>query len=196
MRRSILRVLVPLAICGLGPSLHAAPCVSKGTAASLRLLSNRTDEGVAIILSMSMLPKLIKLDYATAATSGTPCERRVILVGSQTYRLIGEDQDQMAVRRALPKKGGQPIAILVPISDLNKILDTVMTHQPPPIDGYMLATITRQDLTGWQYYSAIPDDDVLGAAIKSALEGGLKPIFRNEGQQTKIFVGPKAGSVP
>jgi hypothetical protein len=175
----------------LSASAARAECsVSADQGASARTVSPTVQADADLVVSMSMVPKLTHVDYQAAAQRPA-CDLGPLTIGDGTYELWGSDAAGRQ-RKALPARKGQPIALVIPIFDMMKAIDSAKTGKAATIEGYMLATVTRNDLTGWRFYTAMPDVTVLKHDMTEALAGGATPMFRNDaGGKTAIFV-PKS----
>lgn len=174
----------------LATSSLAVECSSFGvTDARVKTLSAQNESDASLIVSVPMLLKLQKFDYSTLVRSGSKCDRGSINVAGTTYRLTGENTDHGGVRRGVPSVKGKPVAVLLPVSDMMKILAAPKAGEQPPIEGYLLITANRsEEVTGWRLYSAIPVDSVLSADMADALSGKLPFIFRDDLKTGKITV--------
>ena len=168
----------------LGATAASADCnLSSDPSAAIRPVSIKDTN---LILSMSMMPKMIHLDYATATAKGG-CHVGQFAVGSVSYDLFGSD-DKGRSRRAVPSKAGEPAAIMVPIVDVMKAIEASKQGKSAPSEGYMLATVDKDKLVGWQLYSGMPNQTTLLHDMAAILNGEGKPIFENQGDKTSLFV--------
>jgi hypothetical protein len=161
--------------------------VSPDLGATTRLVSPAVQADADLVVSMSMVPKLTHVDYHTAAQR-QGCDLGPLTAEDGSYELWGSDAPGRQ-RKALPTRKGQPIALIIPIFDMVQAIDKAKAGKEATIEGYMLAIVTQDDLTGWRLYTAMPDVKVLKHDMAEALEGGAEPIFRNTaGGKTAIFV--------
>ena len=59
----------------------------------------------------------------------------------------------------------------------------------PTIAGYLLATITSTELTGWRFYTGMPDADTIKRDMAQALSADGSFIFKNGADgKTTIYV--------
>lgn len=143
-----------------------------------------------LIVSMSMLPKLMHIDYASAANKAT-CDLGQLASGNSSYELWGDDTAG-GRRKGLPAKKGDPIALVVPVTDLLKAIEASKEGKAAAIEGYLLATVSQTDFTGWLFYTAMPDTMTLKRDMTAVLNGEGSPIFRNGADgKTSLFV-PKS----
>lgn len=78
---------------------------------------------------------------------------------------------------------------MLPVTDILRALEASKAGKAATVDGYLLATVSRTDFTGWRFYTAMPDTATLKADMASALGGGTNPIFRNGADgKTSLFV--------
>ncbi|WP_442678223.1 hypothetical protein ACSBM8_11850 [Sphingomonas sp. ASY06-1R] len=170
---------------------HAACTVSSDAGAVVNPISMATSESADIIVSMSLLPKLLHLDYASAARDTPSCELGQFVVNGQTYTLYGSD-DKGRSRKALSAAKGQPIAQVLGVTNIMKAIEASKQGKSAPVEGYLLATLTKSDFTGWRYYTGLPDPEVLKHDMAEVLGGGGTPIFRNGADgKTSLFLPEK-----
>jgi hypothetical protein len=186
-----------LVFCGVAAALGlaggaSAECsVSSDSGAAGRALNTTVQADASIVVSMSLLPKLMKIDYAREAARKPSCDLGPFTAGSASYHLYGEDKDGRQ-RKAIPARKGDPIAEILPITDMVKMIEASKQGKQAPIEGYLLATVTKSEFTGWRYYLGLPDPAVLKDDMAEALAGGTTPIFRNGGDgKTSIFLPAK-----
>lgn len=177
-------VLVPL----LAAVTAQAECsVSSDASAIVRPLHATVQADADIIVSMSLLPKLMHIDYGTAAKKPA-CDLGQLTPGDGAYELWGDDAAGRQ-RKGLPAKKGDPIALVVPVTDILKALEESKQGKAATVAGYLLATVSKTDFTGWRFYTAMPDTVTLKADMAAALGGGTNPIFRNGADgKTSLFV--------
>lgn len=181
-------VVIGSLVAAFGATGAAADCaVSSDTGAVSKPVDASTKEGAALVVSMSMLPKLMHIDYTSAARK-RGCDLGSFSAGTKTYELYGDDEAGRH-REAIPAKKGGPVAAMVPITDIMKAIEASENGQTVQIEGYLLATITRHDFTGWRFYTGMPDQDVLRHDMAEALGGTGAPIFRNSADgKTELFM--------
>ena len=97
-----------------------------------------------IVVSMSLLSKLLHLDYASAARDTPSCELGQFVVNGQTYTLYGSD-DKGRSRKALSAAKGQPIAQVLGVTNILKAIEASKTK-----------TMMLQELVTWDLYIRIP----------------------------------------
>lgn len=168
-----LRCLAGLAmLAGLCAQPAWAACaVSSDAGAEVRPLRMSSQADASLVISMSMAPKLLHLDYAAALRTRPACD-----LGGRS-------------RVAIPQATGAPIALIVPVTDLLKAMAASKEGHAAPVDGYYLATVTPTEFTGWRLYIAMPDAAMLKRDMAQALAGELAPVFRNGPQnKTALFV--------
>jgi hypothetical protein len=177
-----------LGVSSLSGVAHAACAVSSDAGAVVSPISMATPGSADIVVSMSLLPKLLHLDYASAARDTPSCELGQFVVNGQTYTLYGSD-DKARSRKALSAAKGQPIAQVLGVTNILKAIEASKQGKAAPVEGYLLATLTKNDFTGWRYYTGLPDPEVLKHDMADVLRGGGTPIFRNGADgKTSIFV--------
>lgn len=168
-----------------------AECPDPASGAGVvRALSPGNKGDVDLILSMSMMPKLLHTDYRTEASRHPACKLTEFEAGSSTYELRAVDTNAGTLRLASPKKKGAPIAELVPVTNIMDAIDASKQGKTASVAGYMLATVSKDDFTGWRLYTGVPNQATLAADMAAALDGKLRPIFRNNsnGKGTQLFV--------
>ena len=77
---------------------------------------------------------------------------------------------------------------MVPIVDVMKAIEASKQGKSAPSEGYMLATVDKDKLVGWQLYSGMPNQTTLLHDMAAILNGEGKPIFENQGNKTSLFV--------
>ena len=169
---------------------HADCSVSSDPGAAARPLKATVQADIDLVLAMGMLPKLFHLDYDGAAKK-TGCDLGPLAAGDAAYTLWGDDAHGRQ-RKALPAKKGAPVALILPVVN---ILKAFMAPQQPgkpaqaQTEGYLLATVTKSDVTGWVYYTGLPDAATLKHDMAEVLAGSGHPIFRSHADgKTDIFV--------
>ncbi|MGN6375982.1 MAG: hypothetical protein ACTHMG_10550 [Sphingomonas sp.] len=187
MRRHAL--LFTAMACSIAMPVWAeCPGATDGTGVAHQMSVDRKSD-TDLVLSMSLMPRLMHLDYKSAAKQKLDCEMTQFKVGDETYDLKADPVNAGTSRVALPTSKGAPIAELVPVV---KITDIIASHgdKPTSPSGYMLATLTRQGVTGWRYYPAMPSQATLSADMIDALNGQSRPLFRSDTKsgKTEIYV--------
>jgi len=178
--------------CFAFAALSACPALAECTISSdadavVRSLTATSQADVNLIMSMSILPKLAHLNYASAARKSA-CDIGSFTAGDTGYELWGKDGTGRE-RKAIPNTKDRPIALVMPVIDILKALQVPKDHQPTPTEGYLLATIAKDQFTGWRFYTGMPDQTVLKHDMAEALAGSGTPIFRNDSDgKTHIFV--------
>ncbi len=178
-----------IALIGLSAANAAqAECsVSADQGARARTVSPIVKTDADLVVSMSMVPKLTHVDYKAASQRPT-CDLGPLAAESSAYQFWASDSAGRQ-RKALPVKKGQPIATVIPVFDILKAIDSAKTRTPAPIEGYMLAVVTKGDFTGWRFYTGMPEVEILKHDMVEALSGAGTPIFRNGADgKTAIFV--------
>ena len=185
----IVRWLVLAMVAGVGADAARAGCsVAADPGAVVRRLDMAQEADSHLLASMAMLPKLMHLDYAGVAKNKPSCGLGQFTVGQSTYELDGEDKPGRQ-RKAFPATKNDPIAVVVPVFDIIKAVEASKQGKSAPVEGYLLATVTRINLTGWRYYTGMPDETVLKHDMAEALGGGAPPIFRQSSDgKTEVFV--------
>ena len=177
-------ILVPL----LAAVVAQAECsVSSDASATVRPLNAAVQADADVIVSMSLLPKLMHIDYGTAVKRPA-CDLGQVILSDGAYELWGDDAAGRQ-RKGLPAKKGDPIALVLPVTDILKALEASKAGKAATVDGYLLATVSKADFTGWRFYTAMPDTATLKADMAAALVRGTNPIFRNGADgKTSLFV--------
>lgn len=190
MRNRLLLGAVAAAF-GIASGASAACTVSADAGAAARPVDMAIQADASLLVSMTMLPKMMHIDYSSAAADKPSCDLGPFAVGAGSYELYGEDKAGR-VRKAMPAKKGDPIAQIIPVADIVQMIESSKQGKAAPTNGYLLATITKSDLTGWRYYTGMPDQAMLKQDIADVLGGGATPIFRNGADgKTSIFVPKK-----
>ena len=180
---------IPALLAVAGPA-HAECSVSSDPGAAARRLNPTDRADVDLTIAMSMLPKIMHVDYGSAARKAK-CDLGPLAAGDAAYELWGEDAPGRQ-RKAIPAKKGAPIALILPVVDL---LKAFMAPHPPgkpaeaQVEGYLLATVAKDGVTGWIYYTGMPDAAILKHDMAEVLTGNGRPIFRAGADgKTNIFV--------
>jgi hypothetical protein len=164
--------------------------VSADAGAAARRLSATAQSDVELTVAMSMVPKMMHVDYPTAAKK-SGCDLGPLAAGDSAYELWGDDAHARQ-RKALPAKKGAPIAMILPVVDFVKAFTAPHAPGKPAqaeVEGYLLATVTRSDVTGWIYYTGMPDAATLKHDMAAVLAGSGNPIFRAGADgNTALFV--------
>jgi hypothetical protein len=164
--------------------------VSSDAGAVARPLNPTVRADVDLTVAMSMLPKLMHVDYGSAAKKAG-CDLGPLAAGDVAYELWGADTPGRQ-RKAIPAKKGAPVALILPVVDLLKAFTAAQQPGKPAqatVVGYMLATVTKGDVTGWIYYSGMPDAATLKHDMADVLAGKGRPIFRTRADgKVELFV--------
>lgn len=165
-----------------------ADCVvSSDSAVVTRTLDPSSKEDADVVVSMSMMPMLMHIAYASAGKKPA-CDLGAFTADAKSYELFG-DEKAGRQRKAIPSTKGDPIAEIVPVTNILKAIEASKQGKTVPVEGYLLATITKAEFTGWRFYTGMPDQDVLKRDMAEALGGGGTPIFRNGTDgKTTLFV--------
>lgn len=170
------------------PSAWAQCSVSSDAGAVAKPVDASVQADADLIVSMSMMPKLMHIDYANAAKQKPACDLGAFDTGSTSYQLYGDDKAGR-LRIAQPALKGGPIARIVAVTNILKAIEASKQGRPAPVEGYLLATMTKAEFIGWKYYTGLPDPATLKRDMAEALKGGTTPIFRNGADgKTAIFV--------
>lgn len=162
--------------------------VSSDAGAVAKTINMTVQEDANIVISMSLLPKLMHIDYSSAAEKKPSCDLGQFTAGTASYELYGDDKAGRQ-RIAKPAQKGDPIAQIVPVTDIMKAISAPKQGKPATVEGYLLATMTKTEFTGWRYYTGMPDTVTLKRDMAEALGGSTAPIFRNgTNGKTEIFV--------
>ena len=136
---------------------------------------------------MSMIPKLMHLDYSNASKRPA-CDLGSFTTGSKTYELFGDDKAGRQ-RKAIPTAKGDPIAEIVPVTNIMRAIEASKQGKTVSVDGYMLATVSKTDFIGWRFYTGVPDEILLKHDMDEVLSGNGTPIFRNSADgKTSLFL--------
>jgi hypothetical protein len=137
---------------------------------------------------MSLLPKLMHIEYSSAAGKKPSCDLGQFTAGAASYELYGDNKAGRQ-RVAKPARKGGAIAQMLPVTDIMKALDASKQGKSATVEGYLLATVTKTEFTGWRYYTGMPDTETLKHDMAAALTGSGAPIFRNGADgKTAVFV--------
>lgn len=170
--------------CALAALLFAAgtaqaQCsVASDAGAVARPLNATVQADAAVIVAMSLVPKMLHVDYASAGKKAG-CDLGPLAPGNAAYELWGDDA-RGHERKAIPAKKGAPIALILPVIDWVKSFASAQPGKPgqAQIEGYVLATVTKSDVTAWVYYTGMPDAAILKHDMADVLAGNGHPIFR------------------
>ena len=183
-----------LAACGAATifavaSPALAECsVSSDTGAVMKPIDMTAQADANIVASMSLLPKLMHIDYSSTAGKKPSCDLGEFTAGAASYELYGDDKSGRQ-RVAKPARKGDPIAQIIPVTDIMKAIAASKQGKSATVEGYLLATVTKTEFTGWRYYTGVPDTATLKRDMAEALVGKAAPIFRNGPDgKTSIFV--------
>jgi hypothetical protein len=154
---------------------HANCSVSSDPKAVARPLNMTVQADTNLIVAMTMLPKMLHIDYDSAGKK-VGCDLGPLAAGDAAYDLWGDDGGQ---RKALPATKGAPVALIVPVFDLLKALTAPGKNKTAEVEGYLLAVVTKDEFTGWRYYTGMPDPAILKHDMADALAGKGNAIFRS-----------------
>ena len=175
--------------CLVAASAAQAECkVSSDPGFAIRTLNAATQADANIIAAMAILPRAMRIDYKSA-TKKSGCSLGLLATTGPTYELWGSDRDGRQ-RKAIPSSKGAPAAVIIPIVDLLKQLSAKDPKTSVPVDGFLLATITKDSLTGWRYFTGMPDSVTLKLEMSEALAGRGRPIFRSSAGGTMSITLP------
>src|SRR5579884_626062 len=149
--RGPFRTIIFSALLGVSGIAQAECSVSSDHDAGVRSLNPAVKSDVDLIVSMTILPKMMHVDYRTAAMK-TGCNLGPFIAGNVTYELWGEDNGGRQ-RKAVAAKEGAPVALVLPVVDLMKAIENQRQGRSAQVEGYLLATITKEDFTAWRYYT-------------------------------------------
>lgn len=185
MRYSILLCSL-IAVFGATGAL--ADCtVSSDSGAVAKRLDASSQEDADLVVSMSMMPKLMHVDYASA-TKKLRCDLGAFSAGIKSYELFGDDKSGRQ-RKAISSNKGDPVAEILPVTNVMKAIEASKQGKSAPVEGYLLATVSKDEFTGWRFYTGIPDQVTLKHDMAEALMGGGTPIFQNGPDgKTSLFV--------
>lgn len=173
----------------LAGTAHAECSVASDAGAVARSLSATVQADADVIVAMTMLPKLMHIDYDGAAKKAG-CDLGPLAPGDAAYALWGDDAGGRQ-RKAIPATKGAPIAMIVPVFDIMKALSVPGKNKSAQVEGYLLAIVTKNDFTGWRYYTGMPDPATLKHDMADALAGTGSPIFRSGGDGSIMLFTPK-----
>jgi hypothetical protein len=186
--RDLLAVFVAVAIMFATSPALAECSVSPDAGAVAKPIDLTVKADANIVASMSLLPKLMHIDYSSVAGKKPSCDLGQFTAGAASYELYGDDKAGRQ-RTARPNRKGDPIALIVPVTDIMKAISASKQGKSASIEGYLLATVTKTEFTGWRYYTGMPDTASLKRDMADALGGSAVPIFRNGANgNTEIFV--------
>lgn len=189
MRIFVRTCLAGAAALVMAGAAEAACTASADPQAAVRRLDASNQADANLIVGMTMMPKLMQIDYG-AASRKAGCSLGALPGGDGSYKLWAEDKGGRQ-RKALSATKGAPAALVIGVFDLMKQL-TKPSGSSATIEGYMLATVDRTSLTAWRYYSGMPDAETLKTDMAAALAGQIpSPIFRSgaDGQVTLFVPG-------
>lgn len=185
----VIRYFLAAAGSFLAASAAQAECkVSSDPGFAIRTLDATAQADANIIATMAVLPRAMRIDYKSA-TRKNGCNLGLLAATGPRYELWGSDKDGRH-RKAIPTTKGAPAALIIPIVDLLKQLSAKDPSKAGPIDGFLLATISNDTLTGWRYYTGMPDTLTLKREMTEALAGRGRPIFRSAANGTMNIVLP------
>ena len=187
MRHRLVLCAAVLTSAGAGPAL-AACSVSSDVGAVAKTIDATVQADADIVVSMSLLPKLMHIDYASAARIRPSCALGTFTVGTASYELYGDDTGNRR-RMGKPARAGDPIAQILPVTNIIKAIEASKLGKSAVMEGYLLATVAKTGFTGWRYYTGVPDPATLKRDMAEALAGSVKPIFRQGADgKTAIFL--------
>lgn len=186
---SVIRYSLAATIAFLAASAAQAECkVSSDPGFAIRTLNATSQADANIVASMAVLPRAMRIDYKSA-TKKSGCSLGLLADTGPTYELWGSDKDGRQ-RKAIPLSKGAPAALIIPIVDLLKQLSAKDPSRSGAIDGFLLATISNDTLTGWRYFTGMPDTPTLKREMSEALAGRGRPIFRSAANGTMNITLP------
>ncbi|MBD8641375.1 hypothetical protein [Sphingomonas sp. CFBP 13733] len=186
--RNRLAVSAAVAVFVAASPALAECSVSSDAGAVAKPIDMTVQADANIVVSMSLLPKLMHIDYSSAAGKKPSCDLGQFTAGAASYELYGDDKAGRQ-RTAKPARKGDPIAQIIPVTDIMKAISASKEGKSATVEGYLLATVTKTDFTGWRYYTGMPDTATLKRDMVQALGGSAAPIFRNGADgKTQIFV--------
>jgi len=186
--RNRLAVSAAVAIFVAASPALAECSVSPDAGAVAKPIDMTVQADANIVASMSLLPKLMHIDYSSAAGKKPSCDLGQFTAGAASYELYGDDKAGRQ-RMAKPARKGDPIAQIVPVTDIMKAISASKQGKSASVEGYLLATVTKTEFTGWRYYTGVPDTATLKRDMAEALSNSAAPIFRNGADgKTEIFV--------
>lgn len=182
-----LAICAGVALGSAGPA--SADCaVSSDAGAVAKRIDMTVQADATIVASMSLLPKLMLIDYSSAARLKPSCDLGKFAAGTASYNLYGDDKPGRQ-RIAKPEKKGDPIVEVVAVTDILKAIEASKQGKSATVEGYLLATVTKTEFTGWRFYTGMPDEVTLKRDMAEVLGGGVGPIFRNSADgKTSLFL--------
>lgn len=109
--------LAVMALAVMGSAHAECPSPSAGNGAVHPLIASQKED-VDLMVSMSMMPKMLKITYGCEEAAKVPCNLSTFVVGSATYELRAAPYGLSNARIASPKEKGAPIAELVPVTNI------------------------------------------------------------------------------
>ena len=184
----LIGLAIILSAATASPALAQCPDATYGKGVA-RTLNATNEQDTGLIVSMSMMPKLMRVEYATEAAKRLDCVMTQFAVGSTTYELRANDLQAGTLRLAATARKGSPIAELLPVTDIMAAIEASKQGKTAQVSGYMLAIIDKSGLTAWRFYTDVPDQATLVADMTTALSGAGSPIVKvdKKGQAT-LFV--------
>jgi hypothetical protein len=158
--RNRLAVSAAVAIYVAASPALAECSVSSDAGAVAKPIDMTVQADANIVASMSLLPKLMHIDYSSASGKKPSCDLGQFTAGAASYELYGDDKAGRQ-RTAKPARKGDPIAQIVPVTDIMKAIGASKQGKSATVEGYLLATVTRTEFTGWRYYTGMPDTATL-----------------------------------
>ena len=186
LKRFIAGAAIAAAWIATGASAEC-PAASYGSGV-VHALNPTNKADVDLILSMSLMPKMLHISYDKEKGSKLPCELTRFDAASTTYQLAGSPVGSANARIAVPQNKNQPIAELVPITNIIETIEASKQGKTAPIRGYMLMTVSKADIIGWLLYTDVPNQQTLVADITSALGGTIKPVFKTDNASGKSSI--------
>jgi len=105
--------------------------VSSDASATVLPLNAALQADADVIVSMSLLPKLMHIDYAAAAKKPA-CDLGQITSGNGAYELWGDDAGGRQ-RKGMPAKKGDPVALVLPVTDIPQTCSGLHVKRLRPI---------------------------------------------------------------
>lgn len=190
--RFILRACALAVAFPIAASAAQASCsVSSDPGSAVRPLNAVSQDDAQLIVSLPIQLKAMRIDYK-AATRKAGCSLGPLAAGVPSYELWGEE-GRGRQRKAISTTKGAPVALIVPIIDLMKQLTSPGGQSPARVEGYLLATISNKETTGWRFYTGMPDAVTLKRDMAEALsKTAANPIFRTDASgRTSLFLQGK-----
>jgi hypothetical protein len=175
--RTLLRCCTLTVLLVAAHAADAECSVSSDAGAAARPLNPAVQADTDLIISMTMLPKLMHVDYASAAKA-RGCDLGRLESADGAYELWGDDSG-LRQRKAISAKKGSKVALIVPVIDIMKAITAQKQGKSAQVQGYLLATITPSDFTAWRYYTGMPDPGTLKRDMGDALAGRGNAIFQS-----------------